>query len=223
MRSAHVLRRNHSFRRRASSRSIDGIRSWSRADECLSRRTVAPADRPRSARQPAGPLAELAADAPSAGGARAAARLEYAGPGALGRTHRLDVGTQRAGALAGGRAQLRCAGAAAPPGAGAAVTGGRGAAGGAGRPDKFGVGELLPAGALPVPGTVVLSANDPWLAEAAGQRWARRWGCRVEMLGAAGHVNIASGFGPLPLAERWLQSQQRRLATVLAQPSSEFA
>ena len=90
-------------------------------------------------------------------------------------------------------------------------------------PDKFGVGELLPAGALPVPGTVVLSANDPWLAAAAGQRWARRWGCRIEMLGAAGHINIASGFGPLPLAERWLQSQQRRLATVLAQPSSEFA
>ena len=90
-------------------------------------------------------------------------------------------------------------------------------------PDKFGVGELLPGGTMPVPGTVVLSANDPWLAEAAGQRWARRWGCRVEMLGAAGHVNIASGFGPLPLAERWLQSQQRRLATVLAQPSSEFA
>ena len=90
-------------------------------------------------------------------------------------------------------------------------------------PDKFGVGELLPAGALPVPGTVVLSANDPWLAAAAGQRWARRWGCRIEMLGAAGHINIASGFGPLPLAERWLQSQQRRLGTVLAQPSSEFA
>ena len=90
-------------------------------------------------------------------------------------------------------------------------------------PDKFGVGELLPAGALPVPGTVVLSANDPWLAAAAGQRWARRWGCRIEMLGAAGHINIASGFGPLPLAERWLQSQQRRLGAVLAQPSSEFA
>lgn len=90
-------------------------------------------------------------------------------------------------------------------------------------PDKFGVGELLPAGELPVPSTVVLSSNDPWLAAAAGQRWARRWGCGVEMLGAAGHINIASGFGPLPLAERWLQAQQRRLATPTEQESSEFA
>jgi hypothetical protein len=87
-------------------------------------------------------------------------------------------------------------------------------------PDKFGVGALLPAGPLAVPATVVLSANDPWLAAGAGQRWARHWGCPVEMLGAAGHINIASGFGPLPLAERWLQAQQRRLAAL---EPTEFA
>lgn len=90
-------------------------------------------------------------------------------------------------------------------------------------PDKFGVGELLPAGALPLPATAVLSSNDPWLAAAAGQRWARQWGCRIEMLGAAGHINVASGFGPLPLAERWLQLQHRRLAGTKELVSSEFA
>lgn len=90
-------------------------------------------------------------------------------------------------------------------------------------PDKFGVGGLLPAGALRVPSSMVLSANDPWLPTAAGQRWARLWGCRIEMLGAAGHINIASGFGPLPLAERWLQAQQRRLAPPAALEPSECA
>jgi predicted alpha/beta hydrolase family esterase len=90
-------------------------------------------------------------------------------------------------------------------------------------PDKFGVAGLLPAGTLPLSTTMVLSANDPWLPAAAGQRWARRWGCQVEMLGAAGHINMASGFGPLPLAERWLQAQHRRLATPQELESSELA
>jgi hypothetical protein len=43
------------------------------------------------------------------------------------------------------------------------------------------------------------------------------------MLGAAGHINMASGFGPLPLAERWLQAQHRRLATPQELESSELA
>ena len=90
-------------------------------------------------------------------------------------------------------------------------------------PDKFGVGGLLPAGPLRVPGNMVLSADDPWLPAAAGLRWAARWGCRVEGLGAAGHINIASGFGPLPLAEQWLRAQQRRLTAAAALESSEFA
>jgi predicted alpha/beta hydrolase family esterase len=90
-------------------------------------------------------------------------------------------------------------------------------------PDKFGVGALLPPGPLALPATLVLSANDPWLPAAVGQRWARRWGCYVEMLGSAGHINLASGFGPLPLAERWLRAQQQRLAAPLDLESSEFA
>lgn len=77
-------------------------------------------------------------------------------------------------------------------------------------PDKFGQGELL-GQALPVPSTLVLSSTDPWMALPRGQRWAERWGSACVHLGAAGHINIASGHRTLPLAEHWLQAQARRL------------
>jgi predicted alpha/beta hydrolase family esterase len=79
-------------------------------------------------------------------------------------------------------------------------------------PDKWGIGELLPQRALPVPSTVVLSSSDPWLALPQGQRWAQRWGSACVNLGAVGHVNVAAGFSRLPLAEHWLQTVGRRLA-----------
>lgn len=77
-------------------------------------------------------------------------------------------------------------------------------------PDKFGQGEQLSA-TLPVPSTLVLSSSDPWMALPRGQRWAARWGSACVHLGNAGHINIASGHATLPLAEHWLQAQQRRL------------
>lgn len=79
-------------------------------------------------------------------------------------------------------------------------------------PDKFGIGDLLPAGAWPARTTMVLSHTDPWLGFAAGQRWAARWGCHVVDLGDAGHVNVASGFRTLPFARRWVGTQEQRLA-----------
>jgi uncharacterized protein len=79
-------------------------------------------------------------------------------------------------------------------------------------PDKFGIAELLPLRALHVPSTMVLSRTDPWLTIAAGRRWAARWGCHVLDLGSAGHVNVASGFRTLPLARRWVQAAEQRLA-----------
>lgn len=79
-------------------------------------------------------------------------------------------------------------------------------------PDKFGLGESIPRDPLPVPSTVVLSSTDPWLALAQGQRWAQRWGSACVQLGAAGHVNLASGHRTLPLAEHWLRTQAARLA-----------
>ncbi|MCW5660982.1 MAG: alpha/beta hydrolase [Burkholderiaceae bacterium] len=79
-------------------------------------------------------------------------------------------------------------------------------------PDRFGVGELLPQHSLPRPVTMVLSTSDPWLGFAAGERWARRWGAHSISLGDVGHINVAAGFGPLPLARRWVLAQEQRLA-----------
>jgi hypothetical protein len=79
-------------------------------------------------------------------------------------------------------------------------------------PDKFGIGEWMPSGALPVPTTMLLSTSDPWLSLAAGERWARRWRAHSISLGDVGHINVAAGFGPLPLARRWVLAQEQRLA-----------
>jgi len=78
-------------------------------------------------------------------------------------------------------------------------------------PYKFGIGGLLPQGALGVPSTLVLSANDPWLPLAAGRRWAERWGSHSVHLGEVGHINIESGFGRLPFAQRWVAATGQRL------------
>jgi hypothetical protein len=79
-------------------------------------------------------------------------------------------------------------------------------------PGKFGLGESLPKQPLPRPATVVASSNDTWMPLAEASRWARRWGCPLINLGAAGHINAESGHGPLPLAEQWLQVHEGRLA-----------
>lgn len=78
-------------------------------------------------------------------------------------------------------------------------------------PHKFGLGESLPHTPLPRPATVVASSNDPWMPLAEASRWARRWGCPLINLGAAGHINAESGHGPLPVAEQWLRIHERRL------------
>lgn len=47
---------------------------------------------------------------------------------------------------------------------------------------------------------LVASETDPWMAYAQACRWAGTWGSRLINLGDAGHINVASGHGPLPLA-----------------------
>jgi predicted alpha/beta hydrolase family esterase len=68
-------------------------------------------------------------------------------------------------------------------------------------PDKFGVANLLPASRLAVPSVLVGSDNDPWMRADQARAWARRWGSQFVHLGAAGHINTESGFGPLPQAK----------------------
>lgn len=82
-------------------------------------------------------------------------------------------------------------------------------------PAKFGLAEPLPQRRLRVPGLLVASQTDPWMRADSAARWAQRWGCHHVNLGDAGHINAAAGFGPLPLARRWVQAQQRRHAAAL--------
>lgn len=65
-------------------------------------------------------------------------------------------------------------------------------------PVKFGVETLLPAEALGFPGIVVGSTDDPWVSIATARGWAERWGSRFVDVGAKGHINVDSGFGPWP-------------------------
>jgi predicted alpha/beta hydrolase family esterase len=79
-------------------------------------------------------------------------------------------------------------------------------------PDRFDVAERLPQRSLGRPRTVVASDNDPWMSAASSRRWATRWGSGWLTLGEAGHINVESGFGPLPLARRWVLAMGARLA-----------
>lgn len=79
-------------------------------------------------------------------------------------------------------------------------------------PDKFGVADRLPQHRLGLPSTVVASDTDPWMSAASSRRWAQHWGSAWLTLGDAGHINTESGFGPLPLARRWITAMGARLA-----------
>lgn len=56
----------------------------------------------------------------------------------------------------------------------------------------------IPDGPLGVPAMLVASRNDPWMSFAQSSALARTWEAELVDLGFAGHVNVASGFGPWP-------------------------
>jgi predicted alpha/beta hydrolase family esterase len=45
---------------------------------------------------------------------------------------------------------------------------------------------------------IVYSENDPWHDTASTLRYAQAWGSQLINQGAAGHINVASGFGAWP-------------------------
>lgn len=49
-----------------------------------------------------------------------------------------------------------------------------------------------------LPATLVASRNDPWMSFAQSSALSKAWGAELVDLGFAGHVNVASGFGPWP-------------------------
>lgn len=54
----------------------------------------------------------------------------------------------------------------------------------------------LPRLPLPFPARVVASDDDPYIALPVARALAADWGASLHVLHAAGHVNVASGFGP---------------------------
>ncbi len=78
-------------------------------------------------------------------------------------------------------------------------------------PARFGVAGLLPQAPLAMPTCVVASDDDPWMPSTQARAWARLWGSDWVNLGKAGHVNVASGHGPFPLAREWAAAALNRL------------
>lgn len=83
-------------------------------------------------------------------------------------------------------------------------------------PESFRVAEFLPVKPLGFPTIVVASTNDPWMTFEAAAKWAHFWNADFVDLGAAGHINADSGFGPWPeslaLLERLRRASEFRLA-----------
>lgn len=78
-------------------------------------------------------------------------------------------------------------------------------------PRRFHIDEASLSHRLPLPSTLIASETDPWMSADDARAWARRWGSHGLNLGDAGHINAESGFGPLPLAGRWVLAQSQRL------------
>ncbi|GAC1389869.1 MAG: alpha/beta hydrolase [Variovorax sp.] len=64
----------------------------------------------------------------------------------------------------------------------------------------------VPRRALPFPSIVAASTNDPLASFERVTRMAKDWGSELVNVGAAGHLNPASGFGAWPLAEQFIRS-----------------
>lgn len=76
-------------------------------------------------------------------------------------------------------------------------------------PERFGLHRIVPAQPLGVPTVVVASTNDSWMSFHCARRWADSWEADFINLGPAGHINVASGFGPWPRGLSILRSLQR--------------
>lgn len=76
-------------------------------------------------------------------------------------------------------------------------------------PGKWGLAERL-AAAPQRPGLLVTSDSDPWMRRETAERYAAAWGLPCFNLGDAGHINVESGFGPFPFADRWVRAALHR-------------
>jgi predicted alpha/beta hydrolase family esterase len=73
-------------------------------------------------------------------------------------------------------------------------------------PARFGLHNDSLGGRLAIPSILVASENDPWMPLQGAIQLADQWGSTFINLGASGHINVASGYGPWPLAARLVES-----------------
>jgi uncharacterized protein len=73
--------------------------------------------------------------------------------------------------------------------------------------------DLIPKSPLAFPSVVVASSDDPWVRLTTVAYWANSWGSTLINIGAAGHVNVDSGFGT------WPQGKAILAALMDAQPA----
>jgi len=64
--------------------------------------------------------------------------------------------------------------------------------------------EPMPLAPLPFPSIVVASTNDQYVSLDRAKAFASAWGSRLVVIGDAGHINGASGYGPWPEGEKLL-------------------
>lgn len=69
----------------------------------------------------------------------------------------------------------------------------------------------LPKQALSFPSVMVASSNDPWMPLETAEAWADTWESRFINIGAAGHINVASGFGAWPQGLNIFEEFQRSI------------
>lgn len=62
----------------------------------------------------------------------------------------------------------------------------------------------MPLLRLPFASTVVASSTDEWVTPTRARQFAAAWGSQLVEAGPAGHLNVASGHGPWPLATELL-------------------
>ncbi|MBL9048726.1 MAG: alpha/beta hydrolase [Tabrizicola sp.] len=80
--------------------------------------------------------------------------------------------------------------------------------------DRIGHFGQIPERPLGVPARLVASRNDPWMSFSRADKLAQSWEAVLVDLGHAGHINVASGFGPWP-AGKWLRDDLLGVAPIL--------
>lgn len=81
----------------------------------------------------------------------------------------------------------------------------------------------IPTRKLPFPSIVVASSNDPYMTADRAQFFASTWGAHLINIGAAGHINVAAGFGSWPEGQRILHEFTAGLAAPVAILPNSFS